>query len=340
MAVRGVEYVELYTKDRHFAVDYFVSSLGFTQVAESFDYGNDSSLLRQGDVQLVVTAGPGTEKFLDAHGDGVADIALTCDDVATTRDATVAAGASEVESVPGNPAVSGFGGVCHTLLPPPAGHETRLPAGRTWTRTSARPTRPTTRIRLIDHVAVCLEGETLADYADFYMDAFGLTRYSSEYVALGDQAMDSIVVRSPSGGITFTLVAPDPTKGPGQLDAFLSRNGGPGVQHLAFLVDDIILAVREYRERGVEFLPGLDTYYDMLLERFTDMHVEVADLRAVNVLADRDEWGYLLQIFSRSPHERNTLFYELIQRQGARGFGSANIRALYEAVERDRLAAE
>jgi 4-hydroxymandelate synthase len=193
---------------------------------------------------------------------------------------------------------------------------------------------------LLDHVAACVEGGTLTDYADFYKDAFGLTRYSSEYVTLGDQAMDSIVVRSPSGGITFTLVAPDPTKSPGQLNAFLHRNGGPGVQHLAFLVDDIIPAVREFQDRGVEFLSTPSAYYEMLVGRFPDMQEEISDLQAANVLADRDEWGYLLQLFTRSPHERNTLFYELIQRRGARGFGSANIRALYEAVERDRLAAE
>ena len=90
----------------------------------------------------------------------------------------------------------------------------------------------------------------------------------------------------------------------------------------------------------MDFLRMPGGYYDTLMERFTDMREEIADLRAAQVLADRDEWGYLLQLFTRSPHERNTLFYELIQRRGARGFGGANIRALYEAVERDRLAAE
>lgn len=160
-----------------------------------------------------------------------------------------------------------------------------------------------------------------------------------EYVALGGQAMDSIVVRSASGRVTFTLVAPDPTKNPGQLDAFLERNGGAGVQHLAFLVDDIIPAVHEFRERGVEFLSTPGTYYDLLLERFPEMWDQITELLAAQVLADRDEWGHLLQLFSRSPYERNTLFFELIQRQGSRGFGSANIRALYEAVERDRLTA-
>ena len=150
--------------------------------------------------------------------------------------------------------------------------------------------------------------------------------------------MDSIVVRSPSGGITFTILEQDPTKKPGQIEGFLSRNGGPGVQHLAFLVDDIVSAVHEFGDRGMDFLrtPVRITICSPIGSPVYS--AEIADLRAANVLADRDEWGYLLQIFTRSPYQRNTMFYELVQRRGARGFGGANIKALYEAVERDGLA--
>jgi 4-hydroxymandelate synthase len=339
LAARDVEYVELYLSDKQPALDYFGSALGFTQVAEATTHDRNSVLLRQGRAQLIVTTGPGIEGFLDAHGDGVADIALTCDDVTASHDAALAAGASAVGTAAGNPVVSGFGSTRHTLLGA-AGSGTRLPPGRPWAATPQAQDRPAGRIQVLDHIAVCVPGETLADYADFYTNAFEVSRYSTEYVQLGDQAMDSIVVRSQSGGITLTLVAPDPAKSPGQLNAFLDRNGGPGVQHLAFLVDEIIPAVRESRDRGVEFLRAPGAYYDMLIDRLAGMTEEIADLRAADVLADRDEWGYLLQLFTRSPYERNTLFYEFIQRRGARGFGSANIRALYEAVERDRQAAK
>jgi 4-hydroxymandelate synthase len=334
-----MEYVELYASDIKSTRDYFVLSMGFTQVADSEGDGTFSVLLRQGGVQLIVTSGPATEEFLSARGDGIADIALACDDVAAARSAAKAAGA-RVTSVKGDPVVSGFGGVDHTLLEYSQSPGARLPVHRNWTIRSAVPLRPMGRIRLLDHVAICLEGNTLHRVADFYRDGLGLGRYSSEYIDIGDQAMDSIVVRSPSAEVTFTLVAPDPSKNAGQLDAFLDRNGGPGVQHLAFLVDDIIAAVREFRARGVTFLQTPEAYYDMLTERFPEMRAEVDALRAAHVLADRDEWGYLLQLFSRSPHERNTLFYELIQRRGSRGFGAGNIRALYEAVERERLVAE
>jgi len=336
VAAQGIEYIELYTSDERSVVEYFVSSFGFTRIAECDGYGSHSTLLCQEAVQLIVTAGPATGEFLGAHGDGIADIAFTCDDVAETRDKALAAGALMVSSAPGQQVVSGFGDTCHTLVAHSAGP--RLPGYRSWGPALEAPARPAGLIRLLDHVAVCVPGGGLADCADFYTAGFGLARYSGEYTEVGEQAMDSIVVRSPSGGITFTLLAPDLTKKPGQLDAFLSRNEGPGVQHLAFGVDDIIPAVHKFRKQGVEFLHTPRTYYDMLAGRLPGIRAEVADLRNADVLADRDEWGYLLQLFTRSPYERNTLFYELVERRGARGFGSANIKALYEAVERDRLA--
>ncbi|ONI89744.1 4-hydroxyphenylpyruvate dioxygenase [Saccharothrix sp. ALI-22-I] len=337
MAAQEIEYIELYATDQSAVLDYYINSLGFTRVATAARAATNSVLLRQGKVQLIVTSGPGSALFLDEHGDGIADVALNCDNVAAVADAAALAGARVHTTDAGHPSVTGFGGVSHTLLPMPAGDNLRLPPGRPWEVAPTASASPNGRIRLLDHVAICLEGGTLVDHADSYLAAFGLARYSSEYVAVGDQAMDSIVVRSPSGGITFTLVAPDPARKPGQLNEFLARNGGPGVQHLAFAVDNIISAVGEVKDRGVEFLSVPPAYYDKLTERLPDLSAEIGDLRASSVLADRDEWGYLLQIFTRSPHERNTLFYEFIQREGSHGFGSANIRALYEAVERNRL---
>jgi 4-hydroxymandelate synthase len=336
MAAQDIEYVELYTSDVLPAVDYFVSSLGFTRMAESVDEGTSSSLLRHGTVQLIVTAGPGTEEFIEAHGDGIADIAFGCDDPARTCERAVAAGASLVNSAPGKLVVSGFGDTRHTLVARSAGAS--LPSDRSWKPVSEASARPG-RIWLLDHVAILVEGGTLTDYADFCTEAFGLARYSGEYIEIGEQAIDSIVVRSPSGGITFTILEQDQTKKPGQVEGFISRYGGPGVQHLAFLVDDIVSAVHDFRAQGVEFLHSPNAYYEMLAHRLPGIKEEIADLRATNILADRDEWGYLLQLFTRSPYKRNTLFYELVQRRGARGFGTANIRALYEAVERDESGA-
>ena len=340
MGAQDIEYLELYVSDKTAAVSYFVRSLGFALVAEFRSSGRDSVLLRQGNAQLLVTAGEETREFLDAHGDGIADIALTCDDVDATIALGVAAGLQPLDPVSGNPALPGFGGVRHTLLPVPRNQGHRLPAGRGWVAAPPAAARPAGRIKALDHVAVCLEAGTLDEYATLYQEVFGLHHYSDEYTELGDQAMDSIVVRSPSYGVTLTLLAQDPARRTGQIDAFVDRNCGPGVQHLAFEVADIITAVREFRDLGIDFLSTPGTYYDMLMERIPEMRAEIADLRSTYVLADRDEWGYLLQLFTRSPYERNTIFYELIQRRGARGFGGANIRALYEAVERDGMTAQ
>ncbi|MEW2079283.1 4-hydroxyphenylpyruvate dioxygenase [Streptomyces sp. NPDC013433] len=339
MTAHDIEYIELYASDWKCTVDYFVSSFGFTEAGRSTAGGKDSVLLRQGGVQLVVTSGPATEDFLAQHGDGIADIAFACEDVAGARDGALAAGAESLGAGgTGAPVVSGFGAVRHTLVQRPVGSTPALPGDREWTATarSAVVTPSTPVLRKLDHVAVCLEAGTLHDVVRFYIDGFGFSQYYSEYVAVGEQAMDSIVVRSPSDNITFTIIEPDTTKKSGQIDEFLVRNGGGGVQHLAFLVDEIIPSVLEFQHRGIEFLQTPGTYYDVLAERIPGLEAEISDLRKANVLADRDEWGYLLQLFSRSPFERRTLFFELIQRQGAQGFGSSNIRALYEAVERAR----
>jgi 4-hydroxymandelate synthase len=320
MTACNIEYLELYTPDLESAVDFFACSIGLTPVQSYVTAGRRSTLLRQGGLRMLVTTGPATRQYVEAHGEGIAVIGLGCDDVAATRAAAAEAGAALHGDVVVPP---GYGDTHYRLL-------SCTPS------TDAPQDHATARVRCVDHIAICLEAATMSSAARFYADAFGLQRYSGEFVAFGEQAMDSIVVRSPLGGVTFTLIEPDPSRRPGQIDAFLGRNRGPGVQHVAFLVDDIVAAVRAYRDNGISFLPTPGSYYDVLAARVGPMAEAVADLRDTHVLADRDEWGYLLQIFTRSPYQRETLFFELIQRHGARGFGSANIRALYEAVERER----
>ncbi|WP_330330489.1 4-hydroxyphenylpyruvate dioxygenase [Streptomyces sp. NBC_00536] len=341
MTAHDVAYIEIHTGDLERTTDYFVSAFGFREQARSRGGGLDSALLRQGGIRLVIGSGPAADAFLAVHGDGVVDIAFACDDVAAARADALAAGGREVTAGdPATPAVSGgFGAVRHTLLPrAAAGGPAALPPGRTWvpSRDCAGPSHGAPALNLLDHIAVCLPAGTLHDAVRYYTDGFGFERYYSEYVAVGEQAMDSIVVRSPSAGITFTMIEPDISKQPGQIDEFLTRNGGGGVQHLAFLVDEIVPAVLEFEARGVTFLQTPGTYYDALADRIPHLDTAIADLRKANVLADQDEWGHLLQLFTRSPFAQRTLFFELIQRHGAQGFGSSNIRALYEAVERTR----
>ncbi len=340
MTVLDVAYVELFAGDDGVA-GHLVDGFGLTPVADCAETDRHSVLLAGGSVRVVVTTGPATAGFLRAHGDGVADLAFTCDDVEATARSAVAAGARALPAEHGQPALAGPGDVRYSLVPAGgAGDAARpFPPGRPWSARAGVDADAVAGgpVRSLDHLAVCLASGTLEEQAAHHEAAFGFTRISGEFISLGEQAMDSIVVRNDSGAVTFTLVAPVPGRDAGQLGGFLERNGGPGVQHLAFAVDDIGAAVTELRSRGVRFLSAPDSYYDDLPRRLGLGAERVAELRSAQVLADRDEWGDLLQIFTSSPLERNTLFFELIERAGSRGFGSANIRALYEAVERDRL---
>ncbi len=169
--------------------------------------------------------------------------------------------------------------------------------------------------------------------------ALGMHRIFGEYIEVGEQAMDSSVVQSASGEVTFTLIEPDTSRRSGQIDTFLADHDGAGVQHLAFRTGDIAAAVRSARDRGVAFLTTPGTYYDALAERLGATAIPVETLRELDVLVDQDHGGQLFQIFARSTHPRRTYFVELIERQGAGTFGTANIKALYEAVERQRAAA-
>ncbi|MFF5307049.1 VOC family protein [Streptomyces sp. NPDC013161] len=307
MTVRDIAYVELYAKDKQSAVDYFVSALGFACVADSVGPDRSSVLLRQGAVHLIVTSGPATWKFLDNHGDGIADIAMTCEDVAAAWERAGRAGARLVSSTRGNPILSGCGDVTHTLLPAATDPATGLPPGHRWVTMAQRPGRPAERIRALDHIAFRLDGHDLEGQAAFYRAAFGFSQDSPAY------GTSSIVVRSGTGGVTFTLAGSDPAESTGGLDTFLARNGGPGVQRVAFLVEDIVPAAREFRCGGVEFTGSAGVCHDTRADS--------------------------LRLFSRSPYRRDTLLFEIVQRRGSGGFDSADIRALYEVMDHDRLAA-
>ncbi|MYW00565.1 VOC family protein, partial [Streptomyces sp. SID3343] len=191
----------------------------------------------------------------------------------------------------------------------------------------------------IDHAAICVPAGQLADAVRFCEAALGFHRIFGEYIEVGEQAMASSVVQSASADVTFTLIEPDTSRRAGQIDTFLADHDGAGVQHLAFRTDDIATAVRTAGSRGIEFLSTPGTYYDGLAERLDSTAIPVETLRELDVLVDQDHGGLLFQIFARSTHPRRTFFLELIERQGAGTFGTANIKALYEAVERQRAAA-
>lgn len=337
----GIDHVEIYVGNLESAAFGWMDEYDFAVATTDRSVDHRSVTLRQGPIRLVLTE-PTSDRhpgaaYLQTHGDGVADIALSTSDVAAAFEAAVRGGAEPLRE-PGRhtaanrpgPAVTatigGFGDVVHTLVP------------RDETDVLPKGGRRRTEVDLlgIDHFAVCLTAGDLGPTVGFYEHALGFRQIFEEHIVVGAQAMNSTVVQSASGAVTLTLIEPDTSADPGQIDDFLKEHHGPGIQHIAFSSGDAVRAVQELSRRGVEFLKTPGTYYDLLGERITLETHSLDDLRATNVLADEDHGGQLFQIFTASTHPRHTIFFEIIERQGAGTFGSANIKALYEAVELER----
>jgi 4-hydroxymandelate synthase len=340
-----IDYVEIYVADLDAAIQQWVDGYGFVPAGSAGGDGADfrSTALRQNGITLVLTEGLAdhhpASAYVSAHGDGVADIAISVPDAEAAYTTATANGAQPIRqprtaadgSVTGT--VSGFGDVVHTLVQR-AGAD-GLPPG--FTPIPGAPQQPVgTGLLAVDHIAICLEAGTLDPTVGRYGDALGLREIFAEHIVVGAQAMKSKVVQSDSGQVTFTLIEPDVDAQPGQIDDFLKNHGGAGVQHLAYITTDAVEAVRELGDRGVGFLTTPGRYYDLLGERIEPQDHTLEELRETNLLVDEDHGGQLYQVFTASTHPRRTLFFEVIERRGAKTFGSSNIKALYEAVELER----
>ncbi|MFE4588370.1 VOC family protein [Streptomyces laurentii] len=324
----GIDHITLSVEDARARAAEFVDRYGFEVVATGDTSEFTAVAVRQRDIVLVLLQGRADDHpatlYTARHGDGVSDIALRV-------------------AEPGHPVFEAFGDVTHTFVTRPAGEPWSLP-GLSPVRTevpvetaeSAEPTRQ--HLLRVDHIAVCVENGELDRIIASYERALGWRVVFGEDIHVGAQAMRSKVVQSPNGQVTLTLLEPMSGAAPGQIDDFLKKHGGAGVQHLAFAVPDIVDAVADLAAAGVGFLSTPDPYYENLDRRLGPSGHPVAELRKYSVLADRDHDGELFQIFTRSEHPRRTLFMEIIERRGATTFGSNNIRKLYEAVERQDLA--
>jgi 4-hydroxymandelate synthase len=326
MNVTTVDYLEIYVGDLASTTGYLCDGFSFRRIGhggpETGLAGQRSLLLGQDRIRLLLTEGltpehPAT-RFVERHGDGVACLVMRTDDPAA-----------------GDRVLPGLGSLTHRMVGPDAAG--RLPEG---IDPLAADPGAEALLETIDHLALCVPAGTLDAAVQQYQDLFGFRQIYEERVEVGAQAMDSKVVQSPSAHVTLTIVAPDPTGATGQLDDFLRSHDGAGVQHVAFGTSDILTAVNRYGERGVRFLATPDSYYDSVERRLGEVSRPVGALRTGNVLVDRDHWGEMFQIFTESPFPRRTTFFELIERRGALTFGSNNIKALYEANERARSAAE
>lgn len=350
-SVLAFDFVEVYVGNAYHAAHFYQTSFGLEpQWQSGIDTGARdaaSVLLGQRGLRLVVTSDLRSGRVADyvrRHGDSVRDVAFLVDDVDAVYRRAVAAGAAGIVE----PHAIGQGDVCmrtatvgtpedlvHTLIERSPGCPLFLAGGTPIGRTDAPP-RPS--FQSLDHVAIAVRQGELQAWVDYYRDAFDFVVTREERTETRLSAMRSMVVENARGTVKFPILEPQEGGERSQIDEFLSYHDGPGVQHLALLCDDICSAIPLLRAGNVKFLRVPDAYYEALPAHIGGSGVQRAAFREMQVLVDCDETGTLIQSFSRPVTGRPTLFFELVQRDGARGFGTRNIRALFEAVEREQHA--
>lgn len=348
--VTDVDYLEIYSGNAKQACHFFCTAYGFKPVAYSgLETGNRetvSYVLQQRKVRLVVT-GSLTESsrvasFIKKHGDGVKDVALTVADVEKAYSEAVSRGAIEImppieltdEFGTIKKAIIGtYGDTIHTLIERKNYKGVFMPG-----YVPAEFTLPSEDAGIIgvDHVVGNVE--RMEEWVSYYEKVMGfkeLKHFSDKDITTEYSALMSKVMHN-GGRIKFPINEPAEGKRKSQIQEYLEFYNGPGVQHIAILTEDIVKTVGVLKKNGVEFLSTPDSYYEMLSERVGEIDEEIEKIRELNILVDRDDEGYLLQIFTKPIVDRPTLFIEIIQRKGARGFGEGNFKALFESIEREQ----
>ncbi len=351
--IRGTHHVELYVGNAKQSAYYYRAGLGFELFAyrgpETGVRDEVSYALRQGKVVVILTT-PLTKdhpanSFLVNHGDGVRDIALT---VVSAEDAyaiTTARGARGVmephvmEDEHGRvivSAVATYGDTIHTFVQRQDYQGAFLPGFKPMPQdTLAKPV----GLKHIDHVVGNVDWNEMDNTVKFYNDVFGFTRFVSfddNDISTEFTALKSTVVANETKWIKFPINEPAEGKRRSQIEEYILFNNGPGVQHVAMETTDIVATVSALRERGIEFLQTPDSYYDMLSARVGTIQEDIETLRSLRILVDKDDKGYMLQIFTKPLQDRPTLFFEIIQRKGGESFGKGNFKALFESIEREQ----
>jgi 4-hydroxyphenylpyruvate dioxygenase len=351
--INGTDFVEFFVGNAKQAAQYYRSAFGYELVAyrgpETGTRDRASYLLRQNKVRLVLTSAlapdhPITE-HVTRHGDGVRDIALWVDDarrafaLAVERGARPAAEPAVLRDENGEvviAAIHTYGDTIHSLVERGNYRGEFLPGFRP-VETRYHP--PPVGLLHVDHCVGNFELGRMNTWVKFYEDVMGfrnLISFDDKDISTEYSSLMSKVVASGNERIKFPINEPAQGKKKSQIDEYLEFYRGPGVQHLAIATDDIVQTVTALRDRGVEFLRVPTTYYADLQARVGRIDEPVDILADLGILVDRDPDGYLLQIFTKPVQDRPTLFYEIIQRKGARSFGKGNFKALFEAIEREQ----
>jgi 4-hydroxyphenylpyruvate dioxygenase len=354
MPLDGWDHLELWVGNAKQAAYFYERALGFAQTAycgpETGVRDRASYLLEQGEIRLVLTSGLRADseicRFAALHGDGVKDVALRVPDATNAYREAVQRGARSVvephwvEDDLGRvelATIATYGENVHTFVNRSQYEGAHLPGYVSVSTNGAAP--DGLGLLAVDHVVGNVELGRMDHWVEFYERVLGFTElihFSDEAIHTEYSALMSKVMTDGEGKIKFPINEPAEGKRRSQIEEYLDYHGGPGVQHVALQSDDIVGTVAALQERGVRFLDTPDTYYDDLAERVGEISEDYDDLRRLRILADRDEEGYLLQIFTKTAQDRPTLFFEVIERHGARGFGEGNFKALFESIEREQ----
>ncbi|MFI9242095.1 4-hydroxyphenylpyruvate dioxygenase [Streptomyces sp. NPDC053086] len=356
--VKGMDAVVFAVGNAKQAAHYYSTAFGMRLVAYSGpETGNRETagyVLENGSARFVLTSvikpsstwGHFLAQHVAEHGDGVIDLAIEVPDVRTAYTYAIEHGARslaepyEVKDQHGTvvlAAIATYGETRHTLVDRSGYDGPYLPGYVAAEPMVAQPAQRT--FQAIDHCVGNVELGKMNEWVAFYNNVMGFTNmkeFVGDDIATEYSALMSKVVADGTLKVKFPLNEPAIAKKKSQIDEYLEFYGGPGVQHIALNTNDIVQTVRTMRAAGVEFLNTPDSYYDTLGEWVGDTRVPVETLRELKILADRDEDGYLLQIFTKPVQDRPTVFFELIERHGSMGFGKGNFKALFEAIEREQ----
>jgi 4-hydroxyphenylpyruvate dioxygenase len=347
------DHVELWVGNAKQAAYYYEHAFGFRRLAyagpETGIRDRASYVLRQGEVTLVLTNGLSAEheatRFACTHGDGVRDIALRVRDAGAAYGVALERGARSVrepewlEDEHGRVQVSSiatYGDVIHSFV---ARDDYAGPFLPGYAALEADGRDRGVGLRLLDHCVGNVELGKMNEWVGWYEDVLGfenIIHYDDDQIHTEYSALMSKVMAGGEGKIKFPINEPAEGRRKSQIAEYLEYNAGPGVQHVAVQTDDIVRTVEALDERGIRFLRTPDAYYEDAFDRVGEIEESWGDLRRLGILVDRDEDGYLLQIFTKPAQDRPTLFFEVIQRHGARTFGEGNFKALFEAIEREQ----
>ena len=355
LPLKGTDHIEFYVGNAFQAAYFYRAALGMSLVAyagpETGSRDRVSYVLQQGKIRFVLTAALHSSSEIAAHvqrhGDGVRSIALWVDDAREAWLATTSRGATSVQEPTENSdqdgrvvtaSIAAYGDTLHTFVERKDYRGVFLPG---YQAISVDPIARPVGLLHVDHIVGNVGWNAMNEWVDFYSHVMGFSLYqhfddndiSTEYSALMSKVM-----ANGNGYVKFPINEPAKGRKKSQIEEYLEFYQGPGVQHMALATNDIVSTVAQMQKQGVIFLNIPHSYYADLQKRIGPIDEPIEELERLGILVDRDDEGYMLQIFTRPVEDRPTVFYEVIQRKGSRSFGKGNFKALFEAIEREQAA--